>query len=150
MDILIAIPHSLNLLLCSCLCPNSLFGLFHILLYAKYKDKLHFIIIYTREGNPARPVGQGPNSTDKEGNPIYQPQTYGERLELARMTVAEEDLEVPVLVDEIDNPVWCTYGPAPNIAYLIAKDGTIYKKQDWFQPEQMELAILDYLAEYDE
>ncbi|MFC2022724.1 hypothetical protein ACFLTL_00985 [Chloroflexota bacterium] len=52
------------------------------------------------------------------------------------------------MVDEIDNPVWCTYGPAPNIAYLIGTNGTIFKKQGWFQAGQMELAIADYLARY--
>jgi len=52
---------------------------------------------------------------------------------------------VPVLVDEIDNPLWCTYGPAPNIAYLIGTNGTVVIRQDWFDPAGMESAILAYL-----
>ncbi|MFC1908801.1 hypothetical protein ACFLXD_02910 [Chloroflexota bacterium] len=86
-------------------------------------------------------------STDKEGNPVGQPLTYLERLELARETVAEEETRVPVLVDEIDNPVWCSYGPAPNIAYLIGTDGKIVIKQGWYEPEMMEQAITGYLEE---
>ena len=92
---------------------------------------------------------QGRYSTDAEGNPVYQPQTYEARLELARKTVTEEGIEVPVLVDEIDNPIWCTYGPAPNIAYLIGTDGRIVEKQGWYNPEKMEVAIADYLAKDD-
>ena len=86
-------------------------------------------------------------SRDKEGNPVNQPDTYEERLELARQTVADEGITVPVLVDEMDNPLWCTYGPAPNIAYLIGTDGTVVAKQGWYDPDGMEAAILDYLAD---
>lgn len=107
---------------------------------------MHFIIIYTVEAHPVDSSRQDPYSTDKEGNPIYQPQTYEARLELARKTVTEEGIEVPVLIDEIDNPVWCTYGPAPDIAYLIGTDGTIVEKQGWYQPELMEAAVEKYLA----
>ena len=63
-------------------------------------------------------------------------------MELARKTVAEEGISVPVLVDEIDNPVWCTYGPAPNIAYLIGTDGRIVVKQGWYDPDQMASNLL--------
>ena len=89
---------------------------------------MHFIIIYTLEGHPTDSPRPGPYSTDEAGTPIYQPLTYEARLELARKTVADEGISVPVLVDEMDNPLWCTYGPALNIAYLIATDGTIVKK----------------------
>ena len=67
-------------------------------------------------------------------------------MELARKTVDEEGISTPVLVDEIDNPVWCTYGPAPNIAYLIGTEGMIMAKQGWYDPEQMESAISAYLG----
>ncbi len=89
--------------------------------------------------------GTGPFSTDKDGNPVSQPLTYEERVELARKTVAEEAISVQVLVDEIDNPVWCTYGPAPNIAYLIGLEGKIIDKEFWYDPEKMETAIQTYL-----
>ena len=59
--------------------------------------------------------------------------------------VKELGITVPVLIDEMDNPVWCTYGPAPDIAYLIDTDGTIVEKQGWYQPKSMEIAI-DYLV----
>ena len=76
-----------------------------------------------------------------------QPLTYEERVELARKTAVEAGINVPLLVDEIDNPVWCTYGPAPNIAYLIGTDGIIIAKQGWYDPKVMEQAIINYLEE---
>ena len=66
-------------------------------------------------------------------------------MELARKTVAASGITVSVLVDEMDNPLWCTYGPAPNNAYLIGTDGKIIAKQGWYQPDEMESAILAYL-----
>lgn len=67
-------------------------------------------------------------------------------MELARETAAAEVITVSVLVDEMDNPLWCTYGPAPNNAYLIGTDGTIITKQGWYQPEEMRSAIATYLS----
>jgi acetyl esterase/lipase len=85
-------------------------------------------------------------SRDKAGSPIRQPTTYEARLQLARQTVAESGIKVPVLVDEMDNPVWCTYGPAPNIAYFIDRGGTVLVKQSWYQPSAMEDFIKKYLG----
>jgi hypothetical protein len=48
---------------------------------------------------------------------------------------------VPILVDEMDNLVWCTYGARPNNAYLIGRDGKIIEKQAWYQPQEIEEAI---------
>lgn len=82
---------------------------------------------------------------DEEGNPVGQPQAYEERLELAQKTAAAEEISLPMLVDEIDNPVWCTYGPGPNIAYLIGTDGKIVIRQTWYDPKLMEQGITEYL-----
>lgn len=68
--------------------------------------------------------------------------TYDERLALARKTAAEAGISVPMLVDPMDNPIWCTYGAMPNAAYLIGMDGTIIAAQRWYEPKQMESAIL--------
>ncbi len=65
---------------------------------------------------------------------------------MARKTIAAEDITVTVLVDGMDNALMCTYGPAPNNAYLIGTDGKIIAKQGWYNPEQMESAIVDYLT----
>ena len=111
-----------------------------------YGSQVHFIIIHAREAHAIDTGRPSPFTYDEEGNPIYEPRTYEERVELARSTVAAEGITVPVLVDEMDNPLWCTYGPAPDIAYLIGTDGKIVEKQGWYDPEQMESAILAYTS----
>ena len=83
-------------------------------------------------------------SVDEEGCSLLQPTNYGERVAQATQMAQELNITVPVLVDEMDNAVWCTYGPAPNSAYLIGIDGTIIEKQDCYQPQIMETAIIDY------
>lgn len=65
---------------------------------------------------------------------------------LARQTAEAEDMTVPLLVDRMDNAVWCTYGPAPDVAYLIGQDGTILTRQEWYDPPAMADAVADLLA----
>ncbi len=74
----------------------------------EYGGQVHFIIIYTKEAHALDTGRVGRSSYDEEGNPIYEPRTYDERIELARKTMAAEGIIIPVLVDEMDNAVWVT------------------------------------------
>ena len=125
--------------------------------YAKYRDVINFIMIDTIE---AYPVGSacpynGEQTTvessytvaGESGMPIQQPKTYGERVKQAIGFKTTLSITIPMLVDEMDNAVWCTYGPASNIAYLIDTDGTIVIKQPYYAPEEMETAIVKYLQD---
>ncbi len=122
-------------------------------LNSKYDDRIHFIIVYVIEAHPvgsSSPYSQGeewtgPASIDAAGCDIIQPVSYEERVTTARQMAAELGITVPVLIDEMDDAVWYTYGPAPNLAYLIDSQGKIHVKQGWFQPDEMEKAIIDYL-----
>jgi len=55
-----------------------------------------------------------------------------------------------VLFDELSaehlDPVWCTYGPAPNGAFLIGQDGTIHTSRPWLGIEAMENEIRSLLG----
>jgi|GEM_PF-815760 len=125
-------------------------------LNARYWDRVWIVHIYTIE---ARPTGSpspyagiewlGPSGTDKAGKPIRQPAMYAERVALATQGIDGLAVTVPVLVDEMDNAVWCTYGPAPGMAYLIGLDGTIHAKQGWYDPRFMGDAIAGYLGGID-
>ena len=105
-----------------------------------YGDQVDFYIIYTREAHPIsdRPMEY---SYDAEGNPIEQPISYEQRVEMAVLFIQEAGIEMPVLVDGIDNPLWCTYGRRPNMAYLIGMDGRIVLQQDWNDPGEMQGVI---------
>jgi hypothetical protein len=114
--------------------------------------KLHFIVIYTLEAHPCGVNSPYTNrewtmraSWDAAGNPLGQPAAYAARVAMARQCASELGVSIPVLVDGMDNAVWCAYGGAPNNAYFIEQDGRISAKHGWYQPAGMELTILNYL-----
>lgn len=118
-----------------------------------YGDRFHFITIYTIEAHPTGAVSPYSDkewtstcSTDRAGNPIGQPPAYAERVAQAGKMVRELGITVPVLIDGADNAVWCTYGPAPNIAYLINPDGVVLLRQSWYDPAGMERALKQYMT----
>jgi hypothetical protein len=47
--------------------------------------------------------------------------------------------------DGLINPVWCTYGPAPNSTYIIWQDGIIRFAESWTNPENVEAALIELL-----
>ena len=117
-------------------------------MYRKYGNQVYFLVIYTVEAHPlgsASPYSDKEwpleASVDTEGCDLYQPASYEVRVAQASQMADELKITVPVLIDEMDNPVWCTYGPAPNSAYLINTDGKVLEKQGWYQPRLMEAAI---------
>ncbi len=117
-------------------------------LYKRYGNDIDFIVIYTLEAHPCGIASPYTNkewtmeaSWDAAGNPLGQPKSYAERLAMARQCVKELGISPTVLVDGMDNAIWCAYGGAPNNAYLIGKDGKILAKHGWYQPEGMELSI---------
>jgi hypothetical protein len=121
-------------------------------LYKRYGKDIEFIIIYTLEAHPCGVSSPYSNkewtmkaSWDAAGNPLGQPQNYTERLTAASQCVKELGISPIVLVDGMDNAVWCAYGGAPNNAYLIGTNGKILAKHGWYQPAGMELSITGYL-----
>lgn len=71
-----------------------------------------------------------------EYSTIRQPLVYDDRVAAAQDTEDLLEGNQLVLVDDLtpgqqNNPVWCTYGPCPNCAYLIGQDGVIVTVQTW-------------------
>jgi hypothetical protein len=126
-------------------------------LYVTYGDKVNFVIIYVIDPHPHGQICpytgnfwlNYPANFDINGQPLYQPDHYAWRVDQAKKMRAAliSEKSIPVLVDEMDNPLWCTYGPLPNGAYLIGTDGTVIEKEGWFKKSDMETAIKDYLGE---
>ena len=81
------------------------------------------------------------SSYDWASKPITQPKNYEERVKQSKQFIKEVQIKVPMLIDDVDNAVWCTYGPASNIAYLIDTDGTIMAKQLYYLPDEMDVEI---------
>ncbi len=85
-------------------------------------------------------------------HPLFQTRSFKERVAMARSCIRHLNITTPVLIDEMDNPLWCTYGYLPNCAYFIGQEGTIVLRESWFSrsdptdPAAMEAAIKQYLG----
>jgi len=71
-------------------------------------------------------------SVDPNGSPLFQPRTFKERVAQAKSMIQKRGITTPVLIDEMDNPYWGTYGSMPNCGYLIDQTGTVVERQSWF------------------
>ncbi len=113
-----------------------------------YADVVHFVHVIVIEPHPQSPdlspytgkLWEGSYST------VHQPRTYEERVEAAQEIAPLLEGNQLLLVDDLspgalNNPVWCTYGPAPNSAFLIRQDGIVDTVQLWFLARGMEDAI---------
>lgn len=116
----------------------------------KYADKITFLDIYVTEPHPASPdVGPMRGYVSTMSYSKYrQPKTYADRVSNAKTTLGNINKAITLLVDDLtpqnksgNNPVWCTYGPNPNGAWLIGQDGKVALGQQWFTPTEMETAI---------
>ncbi len=113
-----------------------------------YDQTVHFVHLYVIEPHPISP-DVSPYRGDvweTEYSTLGQPVDLAERnLNAAAMEVLLEGEQL-LLVDDLTpagrvNPVWCTYGPAPNAAFLIGQDGIVAAQQDWLDVDAMHTAI---------
>jgi hypothetical protein len=73
-----------------------------------------------------------PTSIDPQGYPLFQPRTFKERVAQAKNMIRQREITHLVLIDEMDNPYWSSYGYMPNCAYLIDRNGIIFYRETWF------------------
>lgn len=92
-------------------------------LYASFKTKAHFHVVYIREAHPT----DGwvvPNNKFK----IEDPKTLEERQKAARDFAQELKLTLPILVDSLDDRANTLYGGWPDRVYVIDADGKVALK----------------------
>lgn len=113
-----------------------------------YADRVRFVHIYVVEPHPMSPDVSPYTGKVSKANYSTRGQAfiYDERVEASLEILPELEGDQMILVDDLEpgdlnNPVWCTYGPCPNCAYLISQDGVIENVQTWFEADGMEEAI---------
>jgi len=84
---------------------------------------VEFFVVYVQEAHPID--GWQTDSNVKAGILYRQHQSFNERDEVAATCTLDLHIEVPVLVEEMDNNVDEAYGAAPERLYLIDADGKV-------------------------
>jgi hypothetical protein len=106
---------------------------------ATYSNLISMWIIYQIEPHPDIDISpySGTVWTNTENyteNILYrQPLTYGARKAIVSDMINNYiPINMHIVIDGPCNDWWLTYGPAPNIAYLITPDGVVFTKHGWF------------------
>jgi len=112
-------------------------------MYAEYKDRAAFYIVYIQEAH-ASDVWQMPQNITQ--NVIFSlPRNYGERGEIAGACVRNLHLAIPALLDTFDNKTEAAYTGWPDRLYVIDRTGrVVYKSKPGpfgFHPAEMERAL---------
>ena len=115
----------------------------------RYKDQANFLGIYVREAHPTD--GWHMVSNDKAGVKIAQPKSFEERVAVAQQCQATLKYSIPLLVDEINDPVGNAYSGMPARLYVIDPNGTVVYKSGrgpfGFKAGEMEQALVMALLE---
>ncbi|HVP42309.1 MAG TPA: deiodinase-like protein [Terriglobales bacterium] len=90
-------------------------------------EDVRFLFVYVREAHP--------------GEEIPAHQEMKDKVRAAQILQAEEQIEMPIVVDELSGPIHRRYGKLPNPTYLIDKSGRVAFRCLWTQPGVVEDAL---------
>jgi peroxiredoxin len=80
-------------------------------LYDDFSDEVEFLFVYVREAHPGEDLGPHKDMAGK--------------VRAAEMFREAEDVEMPIVVDDLNGRIHRKYGKAPNSTYLIDRSGRI-------------------------
>ena len=102
-------------------------------LYADYADRedVAFLFVYVREAHP--------------GEKLREHRSMKQKTRAARLFQDEEEVEIPIMVDDLDGKIHRKYGKLPNPTYLIDKSGRIAFRSFWTRAKVVEDALEELL-----
>jgi hypothetical protein len=87
----------------------------------------------------------------EDGVLVRQHQSFDERVEVGQSCMLKMALEIPALVDEMDDAVAASYAAMPERLYLIGRDGRIAYQGGmgpmFFRPAEWQEAIESHLLQ---
>ncbi len=105
-------------------------------LYGDYKDEVQFLFVYVREAHPGEKLPAHRSREDK--------------VEAAERFREEEDVDIPIVVDEVDGKIHKKYGSLPNPTYIIDKSGRVAFRALWTRPRVVKEALQELLERQQE
>ena len=108
-------------------------------LYERYRNEVEFLVVYVREAHSEDGWVLAENR--REGVAVHDPRSAEERA----ACVTHLRLDLPAVVDRVDDEVARRYGGWPDRLYLIGRDGRIAYQSgpgpDGFVVAELETAI---------
>ena len=105
--------------------------------------------MYVREAHPTD--GWRMKANDRVGISVAQPKAEAERLAVAHTCCSSLEINMPLLVDGMDDRVGHAYSGMPARLYLIDRDGKVAYKSGrgpfGFKPNELEQSLLLLLLE---
>ena len=118
-------------------------------MYARYSDRVDFYAIYIREAHPSD--GWSMESNDRVGIRVEQPKRADQRVQVATQCCAALEMSIPLLVDDIGDPVGTAYSGFPDRLYLIDCEGRVAYKGGrgpfGYRPRELEQVLVMMLLE---
>ncbi len=106
-------------------------------LFEEYNDEdTQFLFVYTREAHP--------------GEKLPAHRSIKDKIQAAERFRQEEDVVMPIVVDDLDGDIHRKYGRLPNPTYLIDKSGRIAFRSLWTRPGIVEDALEELLERQQE
>ncbi len=109
----------------------------------KYANVAQFLVVYIRE---AHPTENWPMRVSSEINFIDDPTTLGERRDVAETCVANLKIDIPTVLDGMNDATARDYKSHPDRLYIVGKDGKISFRGGpgpmGFRPQQLETALI--------
>lgn len=101
-------------------------------LYDEYNgDDVQFLFVYVREAHP--------------GDDLPAHKSLDDKIAAAELLREEEDIEMPILVDDLKGTIHKKYGKWPNPTYIIDKSGRVAFRSLWSRPAQIKAALEELL-----
>jgi hypothetical protein len=112
-------------------------------LQRRYANEVAFFVVYIKEAHPED--GWVLERNRRAGVSVEDPAGEAERTGLAETCALRMRLNLPVLIDGMDNAVASAYGGWPDRLYLVGRDGRIAFQGGegpfGFKPGELEAAI---------
>ena len=95
-------------------------------IYQTYKDRVDLYCVYVREAHPEDSLGGYRTSRNvDEGIVINQQTTIDERAEAAEVCMLHMNLDMPMLLDDMDDSIENAYVAWPDRLYTIDAEGNV-------------------------
>ncbi len=101
-------------------------------LYDDFQDEdVEFLFVYIREAHPG------------EKRPAHD--SWEDKLAAAESFREEEDVEMPIIVDDVNGKIHRKYGTLPNPTYIIDRSGRVAFRSLWTRPSVIAKALDDLI-----